>query len=240
MKIYRPLDSNHPLVVEKTCCFLCEKAFQAGDRTSLVPKIPTDDLPPNEIVEAVPAHAECMIIAIKIIARHIVMSRNLKIGESVIFHPKVFKPPYAPHYDKYLGHRFRVLALHPMRHVELICIDDPSISLDGHVHDHELVSVEREGLMREEHYGIKLNRLASGEPNEYDGYWLVDYIPPSPWATDHRGILSAHLDPRKARRFGSKAEAFTYWKQQYGIRPDGKPNRPLTAWTVAIEPLDPV
>jgi len=64
---------------------------------------------------------------------------SLKLGMTVEFHPKVFQHPYAPHYDAYKGHRFEVIAFHPLGHVEITCVDDPSVRVKGHVHDDELV-----------------------------------------------------------------------------------------------------
>lgn len=43
-----------------------------------------------------------------------------------------------------------------------------------------------------------------------------------------------------AKTFPSKAAAFEFWRQQSTVRPlrpDGKPNRPLTEFTVVIEDL---
>ena len=54
-----------------------------------------------------------------------------------------------------------------------------------------------------------------------------------------RGTIETTSDPARAKRFASKAEAWAYWGQQSEVkprRPDGRPNRPLTAWTVLVEP----
>lgn len=37
-------------------------------------------------------------------------------------------------------------------------------------------------------------------------------------------------DPQKGRHFPDAVEAFQCWQQQKGLRPDGKPNRPLTSY----------
>lgn len=63
----------------------------------------------------------------------------IKIGMIVQFDPKVFEHPYAPSYDAYKGHRFQVIAFHPFGHVEITCVDDPSVRVKGYVHDGELV-----------------------------------------------------------------------------------------------------
>ena len=46
-------------------------------------------------------------------------------------------------------------------------------------------------------------------------------------------------DPDKAMRFASAGEAMAFWNKPSTVlplRPDGKPNKPLTALTVSIEP----
>jgi hypothetical protein len=43
-----------------------------------------------------------------------------------------------------------------------------------------------------------------------------------------------------AKRFDTKAEALIFWRKQSHtrpLRPDGQPNRPLTAFTISVEPL---
>jgi hypothetical protein len=67
------------------------------------------------------------------------MKRTLEPGCLVEFHPKVFAAPYAPSYDAYEGHQFKVIALHCLGHVEVACVDDPGIAMAGHVHKDELI-----------------------------------------------------------------------------------------------------
>ena len=73
-------------------------------------------------------------------------------GSRVKFANKVFKPPYAPYFDAYWGHFFLVVHLHweddpdsvlgPLNkgdyHVELKCLDDPSVIVKGFIHPDEL------------------------------------------------------------------------------------------------------
>lgn len=71
------------------------------------------------------------------------------------------------------------------------------------------------------------------------------YLPPRTYimeydieAHDGRGevVWTAHLD--KARRWMDRESAMRDWKAQSKVRPlrpDGKPNRPLTAFTVSLE-----
>jgi hypothetical protein len=55
-----------------------------------------------------------------------------------------------------------------------------------------------------------------------------------------RGLASFTTDPAKAKKFSSQLDAMEYWKtisRTVPRRPDGKPNRPLTAYHVLIEEL---
>jgi len=56
-----------------------------------------------------------------------------------------------------------------------------------------------------------------------------------------RGWAEMSTDQAKALTFASPADAFEFWRRQSRtrpVRPDGKPNRPLTAFTVEIVNLD--
>lgn len=55
-----------------------------------------------------------------------------------------------------------------------------------------------------------------------------------------RGLVILTFDVREAISFETKAEAFTFWMRSPSCRPtrdDGRPNRPLTAYTVEIVPV---
>lgn len=89
--------------------------------------------------------------------------------------------------------------------------------------------------------GIKLIAYGSEviEPNE----WVVSFDPDVS-ATDPptfpTGSCESDPDPAKALRFPAFIDAAEFWKTQstaVPFRPDGEPNRPLTAFMVAIEPL---
>jgi hypothetical protein len=59
-----------------------------------------------------------------------------------------------------------------------------------------------------------------------------------PDAHDGRGDLITTRDKSKALKFPSMREAMALWKQQSKVQPlrgDGRPNRPLTAFTVEVE-----
>ena len=59
-------------------------------------------------------------------------------------------------------------------------------------------------------------------------------------ADEGRGHTTWTPDLTKAMRFRSKIAATKYWRTQsktVPLRPDGKPNRPLTAFHVVIEDI---
>lgn len=74
------------------------------------------------------------------------------------------------------------------------------------------------------------NENRGGEPVEA---WLETY---DPEAYDGRGSVTATTDPARAKRFETIDAALEEWRRQSVVRPrrpDGKPNRPLTAFTAA-------
>jgi hypothetical protein len=75
-----------------------------------------------------------------------------------------------------------------------------------------------------------------GVPTEFDGKYLVEYEVPAMdfQGNYHGGKLITTADISKARRFQSAAEALELWRTECGVRPDGKPNRPLTAYTIEV------
>ena len=83
---------------------------------------------------------------------------------------------------------------------------------------------------------LKLIETHLGE-TPYDGKYLLQYDPSyHPAGTEYNdGIIEVTDDPRLAMRFPSALEALEKWKESYGMREDGRPNRPLTAWTVMVE-----
>ena len=81
---------------------------------------------------------------------------------------------------------------------------------------------------------IKLIGLVSGGPTEFDGKYLVDYDPTPLDSGDV--LISVSEDPAGARKFTTAAEAMEVWRgvSLKGPRPDGEPDRPLTAFSVEI------
>jgi hypothetical protein len=84
-------------------------------------------------------------------------------------------------------------------------------------------------------YIIQLIELVSGESDPAQGQYVKEY---DPRAYAGRGYLLTTPDESCARRFPDVEAAARYWRQSAEVRPDGRPNRPLTAWTVDIRSTD--
>lgn len=79
--------------------------------------------------------------------------------------------------------------------------------------------------------------FANGAPCPHANQWLQSFDHD---ACDGQGHGEFTLDPDKAMRFSDSAEAMEFWGRQSTVRPlrpDGEPNKPLTALTCAIETL---
>jgi len=79
-------------------------------------------------------------------------------------------------------------------------------------------------------YVMRLVGLANGEPSTLDGWYVesADVLDPA-----------ATRDVWRAQRWPTQAAAHEAWRAVHPhepVRPDGEANRPLTAWTVSIEP----
>jgi hypothetical protein len=88
---------------------------------------------------------------------------------------------------------------------------------------------------------VRIIGLVSGRPTPMDLRWVVDYDPTRPGYDPAGNPMLCHLvttaDVREARRF-SRADAIACIRQADGLRPDGKPNRPISAFTLEIHPAD--
>lgn len=76
---------------------------------------------------------------------------------------------------------------------------------------------------------------------ELNGTYVKHYDPsywPDRSVPYDGGRLVTTLDRNDAKHFDTPIEAFEYWRQSFGNRPDGQPNRPLTAFTVTVAPLE--
>lgn len=83
---------------------------------------------------------------------------------------------------------------------------------------------------------IKIISLNSGQPTEFDGKWLAEYDPRRQGFDSMGRPMIAHVkvteDPMMALKFDDPADALKLLMQADGKRTDGKPNRPLMAFTV--------
>lgn len=88
---------------------------------------------------------------------------------------------------------------------------------------------------------IRLLGLTIGGPTELDGQYLVEYDPERQGWTPNGTPMIAHIvttpNRDEAARY-SAAQATELYKRSSGMRPDGRPNRPLTAFDVAFERVD--
>lgn len=82
---------------------------------------------------------------------------------------------------------------------------------------------------------LVLVSLADGETDGVPvGWYLASY---DPEANDGNGTAMWTPDGTQALRFPSEAEAMAYYRavpRNRPLRPDGKPNRPLTVFSVMI------
>ena len=82
---------------------------------------------------------------------------------------------------------------------------------------------------------IKIFGDAGCNPTEHDGRYLKTFVPDvDEWG---RGDLTTTPERREAMQFSCFQAAFEFWRQTSTVRPlrpDGKPNRPLTAYNVEI------
>lgn len=86
-------------------------------------------------------------------------------------------------------------------------------------------------------YGLIAIAFADDTPCPHSGQWLRYF---DHEAYDGQGFGEFTEDPALAARFASSGHAMEFWAKQSVVkplRPDGRPNKPLTALTVSIEPL---
>ena len=89
---------------------------------------------------------------------------------------------------------------------------------------------------------IKIIGLADGQASSFEGMYVGNFDPSHSPPLGHWPQTSCILDvtPRKdeAKAYNDAAAAWEDWRridERLPTRPDGKPNRPLTAFTVEIE-----
>ena len=76
--------------------------------------------------------------------------------------------------------------------------------------------------------------FANGSPCPFVGRYVAAFDAD---AHDGRGLVDYTPHVSKAKRFAHHVEAWEFWRTQSKVRPlrpDGKPNRPLTATTVEM------
>jgi hypothetical protein len=86
---------------------------------------------------------------------------------------------------------------------------------------------------------IKAVMFANGQPCPHAGMFLkaADFN-----AHDGQGFMTFTAFPENALQFQTAGEALMFWRTQSKVRrfrPDGRPNRPLTALTIEIEDAPP-
>jgi hypothetical protein len=85
-------------------------------------------------------------------------------------------------------------------------------------------------------YVLRVIARADGMPDSNVGRFVRGFDPDY---LQGRGLLVTTEHRHRAHRFDTNAAAFTFWQQESRVQPiraDGKPNRPLTAYTMSIEP----
>lgn len=83
---------------------------------------------------------------------------------------------------------------------------------------------------------LRIAGAAGGQRTEFDNRYVMAYDP----SVGIHGAIDVTLDPAKALAFPGIEEAWRAWTEQsksHPLRPDGKPNRPLTAFTVEFVKL---
>ena len=86
---------------------------------------------------------------------------------------------------------------------------------------------------------IKLVGTVAGVPTEFDGKYVKAYDPTYRHPDGYDGgILEVTENRDEAMQFPSMKEARAKWREAYGWRQDGEPNRPLTAWVVLFESIE--
>jgi len=85
--------------------------------------------------------------------------------------------------------------------------------------------------------GIIAVAFANGEPCPHEGQWVRSFDHD---ACEGQGYGVFTDDASCALPFADVGEAWNFWAKQSSVRPtrpDGRPNKPMTALTVSIEPL---
>ena len=79
---------------------------------------------------------------------------------------------------------------------------------------------------------IRILELATGERTDAEGQFVQEYTPDG---NDGRGDLLLTGNAGQAKRYPNAVAALRDWKrvsETHPVRLDGKPNRPMTAFTI--------
>lgn len=57
----------------------------------------------------------------------------MKKGDIVVFDVKVYSYPWAPYFNRYIDQTFEIVDFHQNNTIELKCVSDPAILVDGYV-----------------------------------------------------------------------------------------------------------
>lgn len=89
---------------------------------------------------------------------------------------------------------------------------------------------------------MKIEGMVHGQPTPYDGQYLLDYDPGRDGADPNGLPMLAHVvttpNPGEAKRYHDLAAVHAEWTRvdpRQPVRSDGRPNRPLTAFTISTE-----
>lgn len=85
---------------------------------------------------------------------------------------------------------------------------------------------------------IRIIGLVTGAPSGAAGQWVKSY---TPHGRGGRGDIELTPNRSDAKVYETVVAALEDWQRvsvTHPTRPDGQPNRPMTAWTVRIEPED--
>lgn len=85
---------------------------------------------------------------------------------------------------------------------------------------------------------IRITGLASGGSCPQAGSWVRSF---NPEAYDGRGNLVTTRKPAQALLFSDGHKAWEFWMtvpKARPVRPDGRPNRPLTAFSIEVGPIE--
>jgi hypothetical protein len=82
---------------------------------------------------------------------------------------------------------------------------------------------------------IRIIHLANGRPSSADGMWVKSYTPDG---FGGRGDLVLTENKHQAKVYPDAVAAMEDWKRVSSTHPtrpgDGKPNRPMTAFTIEV------